>query len=73
MRVEVSLNDCTEFVYNYSFKIDNPEDATIGAFLFSDLMHMLDSSSDLDDEIDEMLQAFEDRCNRSVLHTLCFY
>ena len=53
--------------------MDNPEDATIGAFLFADLMQMLDTSSDLDDDIDEILQLFEEKCNRSVLHNLCFY
>jgi len=53
--------------------VDNPEDATIGAFLFADLMQMFDASSDLDDDIDEILQLFEEKCDRSVFHTLCFY
>ena len=26
-----------------------------------------------DDDIDEILQLFEEKCDRSVFHTLCFY
>lgn len=61
------------YMFFHLFKVDNPEDATIGAFLFCELMQMFDTSADLDDDIDEMLQTFEMKCNRSVLHTLCFY
>jgi len=53
--------------------VDNPEDATIGAFMFCQLMQMLDRSEDLDDEMDEILQQFEARCQRSVLHNVSFY
>ena len=41
--------------------------------MFNDLVQMLESSSDLDDDIDELLQEFEARCSRSVLHTVSFY
>jgi len=53
--------------------VDNPEDATIGAFLFCELMSLLDRSSDLDDEIDDILRDFEDKCQRSILHNVSFY
>merc|ERR1712038_848910 len=52
---------------------DNHEEATIGAFLFCELVQMLADSSDLDDEIDELLQAFEAKCGRPILHTVVFY
>eukprot|EP00088_Acartia_fossae_P029349 TRINITY_DN3019_c0_g1_i1.p1 TRINITY_DN3019_c0_g1~~TRINITY_DN3019_c0_g1_i1.p1 ORF type:complete len:192 (-),score=59.93 TRINITY_DN3019_c0_g1_i1:498-1073(-) len=52
---------------------DNQEEATIGAFLFHELSEMLVASEDLDNEIDEMLQDFESKCNRSVLHSVLFY
>ena len=49
------------------------EDATIGAFLFCELMFNLSRSQDLDDEIDDILREFEDKCQRSVLHNVSFY
>lgn len=52
---------------------DNHEEATIGAFLFCDLMQMLDEAQDLDDEIDEIIQDFEAKCGRPVLHAIAFY
>jgi len=53
--------------------LDNPEDATIGAFLLGELVKTMDSSEDLDDDIDDILQEFENKCNREVLHTVLFY
>lgn len=52
---------------------DNHEEATIGAFLISDLATMLFESDDLDNDIDEILQDFEPRARRPILHTVCFY
>lgn len=52
---------------------DNHEEATIGAFLFCDLMQMLEDAQDLDDEIDEIIQEFEAKCGRAVLHSIAFY
>ena len=52
---------------------DNHEEATIGAFLMCELMQILADSSDLDDDIDELLQNFESKCNRQILHTIVFY
>ncbi len=56
-----------------SLQIDNPEDATIGAFHFLDLASKLESCEDLDDEIDEIVHEFEDKCDRPVLHSVVFY
>ena len=33
----------------------------------------LQDSEDLDNEIDELLQEFESRCQRPILHTTVFY
>lgn len=52
---------------------DNQEEATIGAFLFHELVQMFSESQDLDDGMDEMLQEFEARCNRPILHSVLFY
>ena len=51
---------------------DNHEEATIGSFLILDLVNMLSASSDLDNDIDEILQEFESKTERSVLHTVFF-
>ncbi|KAI8795209.1 RNA polymerase II subunit A C-terminal domain phosphatase SSU72 [Biomphalaria glabrata] len=52
---------------------DNHEEATIGAFMICELVTMLFASEDLDNEIDEILQEFEHKVNRPVLHTVQFY
>jgi len=51
---------------------DNHEEATVGAFKFLELANMLSQCQDLDNEIDELLQEFESRAERSVLHTIAF-
>jgi len=53
--------------------IDNPEDATIGAFLLCDLANLLTTSDDLDNDIDEIIQEFESKCQREILHSVLFY
>lgn len=64
---------CT-FIELFDFyQVDNPEDATIGAFMFCELMQLLENCQDLDDEMDELLQEFETKCDRSILHTVSFY
>ena len=70
--VNDSVSETPVHVINIDI-VDNPEDATIGAFMFCQLMQMLDRSEDLDDEMDEILQEFESRCQRSVLHNVSFY
>lgn len=52
---------------------DNHEEATIGAFLMCELLQMLSDADDLDNDIDELLQDFESKCNRQILHTVVFY
>eukprot|EP00092_Neocalanus_flemingeri_P003459 GFUD01003708.1.p1 GENE.GFUD01003708.1~~GFUD01003708.1.p1 ORF type:complete len:197 (-),score=72.62 GFUD01003708.1:429-1019(-) len=52
---------------------DNQEEATIGAFLFHELVQMFTESLDLDNEIDELLQEFEMKCKRPILHSVLFY
>nr|CAG4652190.1 EOG090X0E4R [Triops cancriformis] len=52
---------------------DNHEEATIGAFLICELVNMLVSSDDLDNDMDELLQDFEAKCQRPILHCLLFY
>jgi len=52
---------------------DNQEEATIGAFLFHELMQRVSESEDLDNEIDEILQDFEIKCKRPILHSVLFY
>lgn len=52
---------------------DNHEEATIGAFMICELITRLYSADDLDNDIDEILQDFEHKVNRSILHTAIFY
>lgn len=52
---------------------DNHEEATIGAFLLCELVQMLAEAQDMDDEIDELVQVFEAKCKRPILHTVVFY
>nr|CAG4650506.1 EOG090X0E4R [Sida crystallina] len=52
---------------------DNHEEATIGAFLICELVALLANSDDLDNDIDELLQDFESKCQRAVLHCVLFY
>lgn len=52
---------------------DNEEEATLGAFVICDLCQSFQQSPDLDDEISELLQAFEEKSGRTFLHTVCFY
>jgi len=53
--------------------IDNPEDATIGAFMMRDLVTKFSESEDLDDDIDEILHDFESSTDRQFLHSVIFY
>jgi len=52
---------------------DNQEEATIGAFLFHELSQMFVEAYDLDNDMDELLQDFEAKCNRPILHSVLFY
>lgn len=52
---------------------DNHEEATIGAFLICEMVQMMSDSDDLDNDIDELLQEFETKSQRTILHTIQFY
>ncbi|CAH2004401.1 unnamed protein product [Acanthoscelides obtectus] len=51
---------------------DNLEEATIGAFLISDMCTMMAAAEDLDNDIEEVLHNFEEKCQRSILHSIVF-
>ena len=51
---------------------DNHEEATIGAFLINELAQSLVQCEDIDNEIDELLQNFEAKTDRTLLHTIAF-
>ncbi|GJQ70477.1 Ssu72 [Trypoxylus dichotomus] len=51
---------------------DNLEEATIGAFLISDMCLMMAQSEDLDNDIEEVLHNFEEKCQRPILHSIVF-
>uniref|UniRef100_A0A8C5PYY7 RNA polymerase II subunit A C-terminal domain phosphatase SSU72 n=2 Tax=Pelobatoidea TaxID=8431 RepID=A0A8C5PYY7_9ANUR len=52
---------------------DNHEEATLGAFLICELCQCIQHTEDMENEIDELLQEFEDKSGRTFLHTVCFY
>ncbi|XP_030751133.1 RNA polymerase II subunit A C-terminal domain phosphatase SSU72 [Sitophilus oryzae] len=51
---------------------DNLEEATIGAFLISDMCMQIAKTEDLDNDIEEVLHAFEEKCQRPILHSIVF-
>ncbi|ALC49397.1 Ssu72 [Drosophila busckii] len=53
--------------------VDNAEDALMGAFLITDMLNLMAKSNDIDNDIDEMIQEFEERRNRVILHSVLFY
>lgn len=53
--------------------IDNPEDATLGAFMLCELGQKMDAAVDLDNTIDEILTEFEQKTKRIILHAVSFY
>ena len=52
---------------------DTCEEATIRTFLMCENMQTLSSSSDLDDDNDEVLQEFQAKCDRRILQTVFIY
>ncbi|XP_057309534.1 RNA polymerase II subunit A C-terminal domain phosphatase SSU72-like isoform X2 [Hydractinia symbiolongicarpus] len=52
---------------------DNHEEATIGAFLICDMCEKLERLEDLDDDIVDVLQQFEKKAKRHILHNVSFY
>ncbi|UJR33066.1 hypothetical protein I4U23_020525 [Adineta vaga] len=53
--------------------IDNPEDATLGAFMLCELGQKMEATEDLDNSIDEILTEFEQKTKRTILHAVSFY
>ncbi|GAB1608093.1 RNA polymerase II subunit A C-terminal domain phosphatase SSU72-like [Argonauta hians] len=51
---------------------DNHEEATIGAFMICDLISKLHQSEDIDNDVDEIVQMFEERLQQPILHTMAF-
>ncbi|XP_037368571.1 RNA polymerase II subunit A C-terminal domain phosphatase SSU72-like [Talpa occidentalis] len=52
---------------------DSLEEATLGAFLISELCQCIQLMEDMENDIDEVLQEFEEKSGRDFLHTVCFY
>ncbi|XP_036604048.1 RNA polymerase II subunit A C-terminal domain phosphatase SSU72-like [Trichosurus vulpecula] len=52
---------------------DNEEEAILGAFLICDICQCIQQTKDMDNDISELLQEFEERRNKTFLHTVCFY
>ena len=71
---EQAGNNMDQLVHVINMDIqDNQEEATIGAFLFHELVLLLTQTDDLDNDIEEMLQDFEAKSNRTILHSILFY
>ncbi|XP_053418557.1 RNA polymerase II subunit A C-terminal domain phosphatase SSU72-like [Nycticebus coucang] len=52
---------------------DNPESATLGAFLICQLCQGLQHMDDMEDNMDELLLQVEEKSGQHFLHTVCFY
>jgi len=52
---------------------DNHEEATIGAGIIVELCEILDELEDLEHNIGEILQAYEQKIERHILHAVAFY
>jgi RNA polymerase II subunit A C-terminal domain phosphatase SSU72 len=52
---------------------DNHDDATLGAFLICDLCQLAKGKKDLESEMDQVIAEFEEKADRPILHTICFY
>lgn len=73
--IEMSLRSPMDYTTVHIINIDvqdNHEEATIGALLISKMAQSLANSTDLDNDIDELLQEFETSINRPLLHTIAF-
>ncbi|XP_049822464.1 RNA polymerase II subunit A C-terminal domain phosphatase SSU72-like [Aethina tumida] len=51
---------------------DNLDEATVGTFLITDFCTMIEKTSDLDDEIEDVLSAFEENTHKRILHSIAF-
>lgn len=72
---ELSNRTPTDYSHVHVINIDvqdNHEEATIGAFLILELAQLMAQSDDLDNDIDELLQEFEAKTERPLLHSIVF-
>lgn len=59
--------------YETSMWVNKSVSAGCAQFCFSPLPLQIQHTDDMENEIDELLQEFEDKSNRPFLHTVCFY
>ncbi|KAM9063060.1 RNA polymerase II subunit A C-terminal domain phosphatase SSU72-like [Sarcophilus harrisii] len=52
---------------------DNEEEATLGAFLICELCQCIQEMEDMETQLDKLLLKLEDKSDRPLFHTLCFY
>ncbi|XP_064610768.1 RNA polymerase II subunit A C-terminal domain phosphatase SSU72-like [Liolophura sinensis] len=72
--MEKRLKEENQSVHIINIEIqDNHEDATLGAFIILDICSLLAACDDIDNDIDDILQEFEGRSHRPILHTVVFY
>ncbi len=71
LSLRTPVDNTTVHIINIDVQ-DNHEEATIGAFLICEMAQMMVQSHDLDNDIDEMLQEFENKVERPLLHTIAF-
>eukprot|EP01134_Creolimax_fragrantissima_P000759 CFRG0759T1 len=62
----------TVHIVNLDIK-DNHVDATIGSFAMNDLCQMIEKSEDLDEDIEDIIQRFQEKSKLRVLHSVQFY
>lgn len=71
LSLRTPVDNTTVHIINIDVQ-DNHEEATIGAFLICEMALMMAQSQDLDNDIDELLQEFENKVERPLLHTIAF-
>ncbi|CAI6368099.1 unnamed protein product [Macrosiphum euphorbiae] len=67
---------CEERVYDQVleyFEAVQSFDATLGAFLICEFVTLLSRSEDLDNDIDQLVVKYEEKCQRSLLNCVLFY
>ncbi|KAF4528020.1 hypothetical protein B566_EDAN002203, partial [Ephemera danica] len=65
-------NNAAVHVINIDIQ-DNHEEATIGAFMICEMVDMMSNCEDLDNDMDDLLQDFESKYERTILHCVFFY
>ncbi|VVC27132.1 RNA polymerase II subunit A [Cinara cedri] len=52
---------------------DNHEEATLGAFLICELVSLFSRSGDLDNDIDQLIDKYEEKCHQPIFYCVLFY